>query len=228
MRLTPSLSSNSTTFKLIEAAANRLQIASSEMSDDAIDTATFLLRKMDAEAASLERDIDFSRQAKNLKSEIENKGVRCTVYRFHNDGQFGGYTFCLSGLTECGQQIGEAYVHLIDDGNRYCVNASLKYRSPYKLKKTFVLPKTNLAKIWDFIETLGYEKPKVNLLELNIESFVEHEENLGSSKCIDLKHGASYQIAEKIRKQLAKKFKSTKVIEANDRYTVIASKPNHF
>jgi hypothetical protein len=151
--------------------------------------------------------------------------VRCSVYRFHEGQSFGGYTFVLSNLLENDQAIGTAYVHLVADEDQFRVAASLLYKSPLKVKKAALLPQTNVARVWDVLSHLGYDKPTSNILELDIQSFVEREDEIGASKCVDLREGASFAIADRIRKTLARDYQTARVMESNNRYTVIATEP---
>lgn len=220
MRLTCAIPSSVTsTFKLLETAANRLQVAS--LQEDA-DTAEFLFQKMDVEAASFEKENALKRASKLIKAELENRSVLCKVYRFQQDGIFGGYTMSLSALSENGKAVGSAFLHLRPSGPVSAISASLFYKSPYKTKQyTSYSPE----KLWAALANLGYDKPNVDLRQKDLSSFIEREDIHGTAKCIDLKEGASFEIADRIRKTLARAYARTKVVESNSRYTVIADKP---
>jgi hypothetical protein len=225
MRLTTSTSKNGSTFKLIEAAVNRLHVASLEVDQDSEDTAEFLFRKMDVEAGLLETDLTFRNVCRHLRTELENRGVQCSVHRFHNNSDFGGYTLCLSGLMEQDQPVGKAYVHLIKHEGAVCASPSLFYKSPYKVRNLTPVTKGDVSRVWEILSNLGFDKPKQQGVDLNINAYIERQENHGSSKCIDLKANASFEIAERIRKTMSRKYAKTKVVESNNRYTVIGSSP---
>lgn len=225
MRLTNSVSSSTSTFKLIETALNRLHVASVSEADGSSDTASFLLRRMDVEAAGLETDTLLRATSRHLKAELENRGVQCTAYRFHKGGEFGGYTLCLRGLLENDKPIGAAYVHTRRDGVGVVASTSLFYTSPYKARKWVAISKGSVDGVWRTLDMLGYEKPTANLLELDVTAFIAREDVHASAKCVDLKVGASLEIAERIRRTLKRTYRTAEVVEHNNRYSVIAKHP---
>lgn len=215
--------SEASIFKMIEASLNKLTIASL---NDKEETSSFLLKRMDIEAASFERNLEFKNLASLLRDELESKNVTCKVYRFQKDNKFGGYTFCLSNLLEDGEALGKAYLHLVNDSN-FQVSASLKYFSPYSKKVSFTdINKNEKHQIWLVLGNLGYEKPKSKpSIKIKIESYIQKEEQVGTSKCIDLKSGTTMEIAKKVMKRYKSKFKDGKIIESTNKITILLKNP---
>lgn len=224
--------------RVIEQLHNRFITASSEKESDLYSTVLHLLKVSDAEAKPYERNTMLKDMARRLSLAFERSGALVDVYRFREKTKNGilyGYTMLLDQLSESLNEKGRAVLHLLkSEEGQIWLSVGLKYIQPVQSHLKPVNSHNLLVVTEKQLHKLGFQVQLKNqrrtgktreFIERDTAIKTDSKEPVTPLRFIDLKPGATQEMATTLEQQLKVLYARVSIIKRRGRYTVAASKP---
>lgn len=212
-------------FETIEKVANQVVTPGIDQIEQQ-KTLSLLWRSCDIEAEVYEVDEKLTSIKTLLEVSYDNSKIKYQTYRFKVSDMFG-YLFILYNIPEDDDEEGQAYQHIaIDEDGNYVFNSAIRYTSPLNVVWTKFKPtEKSISRLLKSLDDLGYEIDKIETSaskDTRLSSWILHDDKVGNNRLIDLRVGATLDIAHKVESKLVKKYSNVSISKQEERYTIIA------